>query len=69
MELVGCYGGLCRNSPHRLIDLNTWSPESSTTRRCGFIGVGVALLEKVTRDTVDLRSILATHIVEKREPT
>lgn len=35
-----------RNGPHRLIDFNAWSPESSTNRRCNLGEVGVAMLKK-----------------------
>ena len=42
----GC-DGLNRYGIHRFICLNAWSIESGTIRRCGFVGVGVALLEEM----------------------
>ena len=33
--------------PHRLMCLNAWSIGSGTIRRCGLVGVVVALLEEV----------------------
>jgi hypothetical protein len=36
-----------RNGPHKLIDLNAWSPGSGTTRRYCLLGVGVVLWEEV----------------------
>lgn len=35
------------NGPHRLIDLNAWSPGNGTIRRSGLVGVAVALLAEV----------------------
>ena len=40
--------GLNSNGPHRLIDLNVWSPGSGTIGRYGLVGVGVALLGSVS---------------------
>lgn len=40
-----CGGGLNKNAPNGLIDLNTWLPGSVTIRRNG-LGVSMALLEK-----------------------
>ena len=40
-------GGLNRFGLHRLIYLSAWPIGSGTTRRCGSVGVGVALLEEV----------------------
>jgi hypothetical protein len=33
--------------PHRFMCLNVWLLGSGTIRRCGLVGVGVALLEEV----------------------
>jgi hypothetical protein len=43
---VGC-GGLSGYGPHRLMGLNAWPMGNVTIRRCGLIGGGVTLLEKV----------------------
>jgi hypothetical protein len=40
-------GSLNREESHRLIDLNVWSPVNGTIRKCGLVGVVVALLEEV----------------------
>ena len=40
-------GDLNRFGPHRFMSLSTWPRGSGTIRRCGLIGVGVALLEEV----------------------
>ena len=36
-------GGLNGYGPHRLICLNAWPIRSGTIRRCGLVGVDVAL--------------------------
>jgi hypothetical protein len=41
------YGSLNRYDPRRLMCLNAWPLESSTIRRRGLVGVGVALLEEM----------------------
>ena len=43
--VLGLCGGLNKNDPHRLTDLNVWSPGSDTIGRCGLVRVGVASLE------------------------
>jgi hypothetical protein len=44
---LGCCGAMNRNQLHRLLCLNAWLRGSDTTRRCGLVEVGVALLEEV----------------------
>ena len=39
--------GLNRNSLHRVMCLHAWPIGSGTIRKCGLIGVGMALLEEV----------------------
>ena len=39
--------GLTRYGPHRLMCLNVWPIGRGRIRRCGLVGVGVALLEEV----------------------
>ena len=39
--------GLNKFSPYRLMCLNAWPTGNGTIRRCGLIGVGVALLEEM----------------------
>ena len=41
------FGGLNRCDPHGLMCLNAWLMYSSTIRKYGLVGIGVALLEKV----------------------
>jgi hypothetical protein len=47
IQHIEWYGGLNKNGPHRLRYLNAWIIRSGTIRRCGIVGVGVALLEEV----------------------
>ena len=43
-EIIVC-AGVNRYGPHRLLGLNAWPVGRDTTRRCGLVGVSVALLE------------------------
>ena len=47
LRLIVWCGGLNRNGSHRFMCLNAWPIEDDTVRRCGLIGIGVALLEEV----------------------
>jgi hypothetical protein len=40
-------GGLNRCGSHSLLFLNAWCIGSGTTRKCGPVGVGVALVMKI----------------------
>ena len=42
-------GGLNRYGFHRFMCLNAWPIRSGTIRKCGLVGVGVALLEEVCK--------------------
>jgi hypothetical protein len=43
----GMCGGLNSFGPHRFTNLNAWPTGNGTTKRCGLVGGGVALLEWV----------------------
>lgn len=45
--LYGVCGGLNKNGPYRLLELNTWSLVSGSIRMCGLIKVSVTLLKEV----------------------
>ena len=51
-------GGLNRFGSHRFMCLNAWPIGSGTIRRCGLVGVGVALMEKVCHCGFALRSAM-----------
>ena len=44
---VAVSGALSKYGLHRLMCVNAWPMGSGTIRRCGFVGVCVALLEEV----------------------
>ena len=39
--------GLNRYGPHKLKCLNAWPIASGTIRRCGLVGIGMVLMEKL----------------------
>ena len=47
-------GGLNKYGPHWLMYLNAESSGSATIRRCGLVGVGMALLQKVCHCSLEM---------------
>jgi len=45
---LGYCGGLDRYGSHRFMCLNAWPTGSGNIRRCGLVGIDVALFEEVS---------------------